>query len=152
MRIKGKGSKAEAVYRVTNATGQDIDLGAIGSLWTGVASNLAGCRDFLGRKLFYNKADQPNPGCAASSEWKNYGFSITPNSPADGKSLYARSIFYTPLQEYGFKSACGTGPPLYVSSAQALNDATQSIGLAHEAPARTLNQMLDYVKQGKMCM
>ncbi len=153
MRMQGQGSKAEAVYKVTDNAGNNVDLGTIGSLWTGVASNLAGCRDFLGRKLFYNKADKLNPGCAANSEWKNYGFSITPNSPADGKAIYARSVFYAPVdEEYGFKSACGTGSPLFVSSAQALNDATQSIGLTHEAPARTLNQMLDYVKQGRMCL
>ena len=156
LKVEGRPERAEAYYKVVDAQGASVDVGAFGSLWTGIASSLFNCADFSGKRVFYKRADARNAGCAKEKSGYNYGFSWLPTggqAVLDAGAVYLRTIFYTPVdQVYSVKNVCASGEPLIVSTAQTLDNFDEFIGLKHNLEATTLSDMFEKVKARKMCL
>jgi len=117
-----------------------------------------GMKALDGNKLFYRADDYKNTGCAknvgvqvgTNQPIPAYGFTYT---PANSGAIYAWTNFYTPLNEqYYLQSACSSGTPLIASTNNVVADSTSRVTLASDYRPDSVAEILDMVRQGKMCI
>ena len=110
MEAYSNNGKAGAFFNLRDETGTPISDLAYLSLWTGIASDLSLCRDFSGEHVFRKRKDSKLSTAIVSADACNsvdvdstYGFYWS--DAVDG-SVYLRTMFFTPNNNYSFRNAC----------------------------------------------